>query len=57
MIPYGEESLREQAMKVRDLILSEVNVKELDFVTDTSGYVTKKVKPNFKALGQRLGKR
>ena len=42
---------------VRDLILSEVNVKELDFVTDTSGLVTKRVKANFKLLGARLGKR
>lgn len=57
MIPYSEESVRTQVMKVRDLILSEVNVKELDFVTDTSGLVKKKVKPNFKMLGARLGKK
>jgi len=57
MIPYSNESIREQLMKVRELILSEVNVKELDFVTDTSGLVTKKVKPNFKLLGARLGKK
>ncbi|MGB3075879.1 MAG: isoleucine--tRNA ligase [Chitinophagales bacterium] len=57
MIPYSNESFREQLLKVRELILSEVNVKELDFVTDTSGLVTKKVKPNFKLLGARLGKK
>ncbi|MBA3648578.1 MAG: isoleucine--tRNA ligase [Chitinophagales bacterium] len=56
MIPYSDESFRDQVMKVRDLILAEVNAKELDFVTDTSGLVTKKVKPNFKLLGSRLGK-
>lgn len=57
MIPYSGEALRGQLLKVRELILSEVNVKELDFVTDTSGLVTKKVKPNFKLLGARLGKK
>ncbi|MBK6484860.1 MAG: isoleucine--tRNA ligase [Chitinophagaceae bacterium] len=57
MIPYSSEPIREQLLLVRDLILSEVNVKELDFVTDTSGLVTKRVKANFKLLGARLGKR
>jgi isoleucyl-tRNA synthetase len=57
MIPYSNELFREQLLKVRDLILAEVNVKELDFVTDTSGLVKKKVKPNFKLLGARLGKK
>lgn len=57
MIPYSGEKIRQQLMQVRELILSEVNVKELDFVTDTSGIVTKRVKPNFKLLGARLGKK
>ncbi|MBA2423411.1 MAG: class I tRNA ligase family protein, partial [Chitinophagales bacterium] len=57
MIPYSSEHFRDQVLKVRDLILAEVNVKELDFVTDTSGMVQKKVRPNFKLLGARLGKR
>lgn len=57
MVPYSGDAFRVQLLKVRELILSEVNVKELDFVTDTSGLVTKKVKPNFKLLGARLGKR
>lgn len=57
MMPYSNEQIRDQVMKVRDLILSEVNVKELDFVADTSGLVTKRVKPNFKLLGARLGKK
>jgi isoleucyl-tRNA synthetase len=57
MIPYSSEPIREQLLLVRDLILSEVNVKELDFVADTSGLVTKRVKANFKLLGARLGKR
>lgn len=57
MIPYSGDAFRAQMLRVRELILSEVNVKELDFVTDTSGLVTKKVKPNFKLLGARLGKK
>lgn len=57
MMPYSNEQIRDHVMKVRDLILSEVNVKELDFVADTSGLVTKRVKPNFKLLGARLGKK
>jgi isoleucyl-tRNA synthetase len=57
MIPYSSEEFKDQVLKVRDLILSEVNVKELAFVTDTSGLVKKRVKPNFKLLGARLGKR
>jgi isoleucyl-tRNA synthetase len=41
---------------VRDLILSEVNVKEIEYITDASGILSKKAKPNFKVLGKKLGK-
>jgi isoleucyl-tRNA synthetase len=41
---------------VKELILSEVNVKEIEFITDTAGMVSKKAKANFKTLGKRLGK-
>jgi isoleucyl-tRNA synthetase len=41
---------------VKDLILSEVNVKSLEYITDTSGLINKKIKANFKTLGKRLGK-
>ena len=41
---------------MKDLILAEVNVKELEYVTDTSGLIKKKIKPNFKTLGRMLGK-
>lgn len=50
--PYFEKQVRE----VEDLILAEVNVKEIDYVTDTEGIIKKKIKPNFKTLGRRLGK-
>ena len=41
---------------VKHLILNEVNVKELEFLKDTSGILVKKIKPNFKTLGPRYGK-
>jgi isoleucyl-tRNA synthetase len=41
---------------VKDLILTEINVKEIEFLTDTSGILVKRIKPNFKSLGPRFGK-
>jgi isoleucyl-tRNA synthetase len=55
MIPVLKEGLQAKIENIAPLILSEVNVKEIDFVTDTTGIVTKKVKPNFKILGKKLG--
>jgi isoleucyl-tRNA synthetase len=45
-----------QVDQVKDLILSEVNVKSLEYIIDTSGLIHKKIKANFKTLGKRLGK-
>ncbi|HHT51868.1 MAG TPA: isoleucine--tRNA ligase [Bacteroidales bacterium] len=57
MIPVLESSnFVEQVEKVKDLILHEVNVKEIEFITDTEGVLVKKIKPNFKTLGPRYGK-
>jgi len=44
-----------QLQKVEELIKSEVNVKEIQRLTETDGFIRKKVKPNFVALGKRLG--
>ena len=41
---------------MQDLIKAEVNVKDIEYITDTSGFIKKKVKPNYKTLGRRLGK-
>jgi isoleucyl-tRNA synthetase len=38
------------------LILSETNIKDIEYITDTVGFITKKIKPNFKALGPKVGK-
>ena len=37
-------------------MLGEVNVKEVEYIKDTTGLITKKIKPNFKTLGKRYGK-
>jgi len=56
MIPILNASDREEIEAVADLIKSEVNVKELVLLEDTSGILVKQIKPNFKALGPRYGK-
>lgn len=57
MIPVISDKVRAQLDAVKDLILGEVNVKEMEFISDTTGIVTKKIKPNFKTLGKIYGKR
>lgn len=57
LVPISSQGLQEQIGKVKDLILSEVNVKHVEFVSDDSSLVSKKAKANFKLLGQRLGKK
>ncbi|MCH8535709.1 MAG: isoleucine--tRNA ligase [Flavobacteriaceae bacterium] len=56
MIPVLDEGIREEIDAVADLIKSEVNVKEIEFLDDTSGILVKDIKPNFKTLGPRFGK-
>ncbi len=56
MIPILDEKFRSQLKAVENLILNEVNVKELEYLTDASGILVKKIKPNFKTLGPRYGK-
>ncbi|MDT8285378.1 MAG: DUF5915 domain-containing protein, partial [Thermovirgaceae bacterium] len=56
MVPIDTEHFEEQMRKMEGLILSEVNVKKVDYVKDSAGILVKKVKPNFKTLGKRYGK-
>ncbi len=56
MLPILDASFQQQVEDVKDLVLSEVNVKEFEYITDTTGVIKKKIKPNFKTLGRRLGK-
>ncbi|MDU1903759.1 MAG: isoleucine--tRNA ligase [Dysgonomonas sp.] len=56
MIPVVDAHQQEAIEAVRDLILNEVNVKELKYVDNAAGILVKKVKPDFKKLGPRYGK-
>ena len=56
MLPILDTTFQEQVEAVKELILSEVNIKEIEYITDTAGVIKKKVKPNFKTLGRKLGK-
>jgi len=47
--------MKEQLKNVEDLIKTEVNVKELEYLTETDGFIKKKIKPNFVVLGKKLG--
>lgn len=55
LLPILDPSFKDQIEGVKDLILSEVNIKEIEYITDTTGLIKKKIKPNFKTLGRRLG--
>jgi isoleucyl-tRNA synthetase len=55
LIPVLNNKMKEQLQKVEDLIKAEVNVKEFQYITETEGIISKKIKPNFKTLGSKLG--
>ncbi|MBR4883455.1 MAG: class I tRNA ligase family protein, partial [Bacteroidales bacterium] len=56
IIPVLDDAIQAQFEKVKDLVLGEVNVKEVEFIRNTEGLITKKIKPNFKTLGKKYGK-
>jgi isoleucyl-tRNA synthetase len=56
LLPILDEAFQVQVEQVKDLILSEVNIKDIEYITDTAGVIDKKAKPNFKTLGRRMGK-
>ncbi|CAM3449929.1 isoleucine--tRNA ligase [Zobellia roscoffensis] len=56
MIPVLDENQKHEIEAVADLIMSEVNVKEIELLDDASGILVKQIKPNFKALGPKFGK-
>ena len=56
MIPVLNKEQQDHIEAVKDLILSEVNVKEMNFVDNAAGILVKRVKPDFKKLGPRYGK-
>ena len=56
LLPVIDDNVKAHIERVRDIFLTEVNVKELEFIHDTTGIITKKIKPNFKTLGKKYGK-
>ncbi|MGF1637418.1 MAG: isoleucine--tRNA ligase, partial [Cyclobacteriaceae bacterium] len=55
LIPVLDQQLREHISAVEQIIMSEVNLKSIEYVDNTSGVIVKKAKPNFKKLGQVYG--
>ena len=56
LIPVLDKGFKAKLEKIKDLILSETNLKNIEYITDTTGIISKKIKPNFKALGPKVGK-
>ncbi len=55
MIPVLNKSFSKKVERITELILTETNIKSIEFIQDTSGLLTKKIKPNFKTLGKKAG--
>ena len=56
MVPVLSETFKRQISAVKDLILSEVNIKEIEYLDESSNILVKRIKPNFKTLGPKFGK-
>ena len=56
MVPILDPNFKSRIEHVKDLILSEINVKELELLEETTGVLVKKIKPNFKTIGPKYGK-
>ncbi len=56
MVPITNAVFQRQVEEVKGLVLSEVNVKELELISETSEVLVKKIKPNFKTIGPKYGK-
>ncbi|MDC0303743.1 isoleucine--tRNA ligase [Flavobacteriales bacterium] len=56
MVPILDEKFERQLRAVEDLVLSEVNVKGLEYLKETTGVIEKTIKANFKTLGPKYGK-
>lgn len=55
MIPVDEAGLKEKIESIQNLIMAEVNVKGIDFISGDGSMLVKKAKPNFKVLGKKAG--
>jgi isoleucyl-tRNA synthetase len=55
LVPVLNDEMKSQLMLVEDLIKAEVNVKEIEYLHPDNAFIQKKIKPNFVALGKKLG--
>ncbi|HYK47764.1 MAG TPA: isoleucine--tRNA ligase, partial [Parafilimonas sp.] len=55
LVPVLSAEMKSQFQKIEHLLKAEVNVKDIEYITDTESIIHKKVKPNFKLLGAKLG--
>ncbi|MCS3799801.1 isoleucine--tRNA ligase [Niastella sp. OAS944] len=55
LVPVLDKHMKAQVELVADLIKSEVNVKEIEYLTEDNGFIKKKIKPNYTMLGKKLG--
>lgn len=56
MVPVLDKDFTRRIEAVKDIILSEVNIKQIELLEDTHGIIVKKIKPNFKTIGKKYGK-
>ena len=56
IVPVLNPRFQAQFEAIKNIVLTEVNVKEVEFLTDSSGIIKKKIKPDFKVLGPKFGK-
>ena len=56
VVPVLDATTAARIEAIRTLVMGEVNVKQIELIRDTTGIITKRIKPNFKALGPRYGK-
>ena len=56
MIPVSNDKIKDQIIAVQDILLSELNIKEIEFISADSDILTKQIKANFKTLGPKFGK-
>jgi isoleucyl-tRNA synthetase len=55
LIPVLNKQMKAQIELIEDLIKSEVNIKEIEYLTEDNGFIKKKIKPNYTVLGKKLG--
>jgi isoleucyl-tRNA synthetase len=56
MVPVLDKDFTRRIEDVKEIILSEVNIKAIELLEDTAGIIIKKIKPNFKTIGKKYGK-